>query len=134
MSFFKEFKEFALRGNVMDMAVGIIIGLAFSKIVTSLVNDIIMPPIGYALGDIDFSRLKIDLGQNTADASIRYGIFINTVVDFLIIALCIFVLVKAINSLRKAQAAPPANKNCPECQMTIPINAKRCGHCTSAVG
>ena len=111
MAIGKEFKEFAMRGNVVDLAVGVIIGAAFGKIVASLVNDIIMPPIGYLTGGIDFKNLKIvikegDPLKKIADVSINYGNFINTMIEFLIIAFCIFMIVKAINSLKKPEEAP----------------------------
>lgn len=111
MSVVKEFKEFAMRGNVVDLAVGVIIGAAFGKIVTSLVNDIIMPPIGYLTGGIDFKNLKVVIKQGDplkkiADVSINYGNFINTVIEFLIIAFCIFMVVKAINSLKQPEPEP----------------------------
>src|ERR1700744_2438048 len=113
MSVAKEFKEFAMRGNVVDLAVGVIIGAAFGKSVTSLVNDVIMPPIGYLTGGIDFKNLKVLLKQGDptkkiADVSINYGNFINTVIEFLIIAFCIFLVVKAINSLKKPEEVAPA--------------------------
>ena len=113
MAIVKEFKEFAMRGNVVDLAVGVIIGAAFGKIVTSLVNDVIMPPIGYLTGGIDFKNLKImikegDPTKKIADVSINYGNFINTVIEFLIVAFCIFMVVKAINSLKKPELAAPA--------------------------
>lgn len=113
MAIGKEFKEFAMRGNVVDLAVGVIIGAAFGKIVTSLVNDIIMPPIGYLTGGIDFKNLKIiikggDPTKKIADVSINYGNFINTTIEFLIIAFCIFLIVKAINSLKEEEEAAPA--------------------------
>lgn len=111
MAIIKEFKEFAMRGNVVDLAIGVIIGAAFGKIVTSVVNDIIMPPIGYLTGGIDFKNLKImlkegDPTKKIADVSINYGNFINTLIEFLIIAFCIFMIVKAINSLKKPEPAP----------------------------
>lgn len=111
MAIVKEFKEFAMRGNVVDLAVGVIIGAAFGKIVTSLVNDIIMPPIGYLTGGIDFKNLKViikegDPAKKIADVSINYGNFINTLIEFLIIAFCIFMIVKAINSLKKPEETP----------------------------
>jgi large conductance mechanosensitive channel len=111
MAIIKEFKEFAMRGNVVDLAVGVIIGAAFGKIVTSLVNDVIMPPIGYLTGGIDFKNLKIfikhgDPAKKIADVSINYGNFINSVIEFLIVAFCIFVVVKAINSLKKEEPIP----------------------------
>jgi large conductance mechanosensitive channel len=113
MSIGKEFKEFAMRGNVVDLAVGVIIGAAFGKIVTSLVNDVIMPPIGYLTGGIDFKNLKIlikqgDPAKKIADVSINYGNFINTVIEFLIVAFCIFMIVKAINSMKKPEEVAPA--------------------------
>ncbi|KAA0227784.1 large-conductance mechanosensitive channel protein MscL [candidate division KSB1 bacterium] len=132
---FKEFKEFAMRGNVVDMAVGIIIGAAFGGIVTSLVNDVLMPPIGVLTGGIDFSKLALSL-QDEPAVTIKYGVFINAVINFLIIAFAIFMLVRAMNRLkRKEEAAPaaPTTKECPECLMTIPLKAKRCGHCTAVV-
>lgn len=119
MSVVKEFREFAMRGNVVDLAVGVIIGAAFGKIVTSLVNDVIMPPIGYLTGGIDFKNLKIfikhgDPAKKIADVTINYGNFINTVIEFLIIAFCIFLMVKAINSLKKTEEAPaPAPEPAP---------------------
>jgi len=113
MAIVKEFKEFAMRGNVVDLAVGVIIGAAFGKIVTSLVNDVIMPPIGYLTGGIDFKNLKILIKQGDplkkiADVSINYGNFINVIIEFLIVAFCIFMVVKGINSLRKPEEAAPA--------------------------
>ncbi len=140
MGLLKEFREFAMRGNVIDMAVGIIIGGAFGKIVSSLVNDVIMPPIGFLLNNIDFSQLAIVLRGETENApavAIRYGAFINTVLDFILIALAIFALIKAINRLRRQKEAPPAEpttKECPRCYSIIPIRATRCPHCTSELG
>ena len=137
MALVKEFKEFAMKGNVVDMAVGIIIGGAFGKIITSLVNDVIMPPIGLALGGVDFSSLTIMLKESAAGApgvALKYGVFINTVLDFTIVAAAIFLLIKGINTLRQQPVpAPPSSKKCPECLMDIPLAAKRCGHCTSLV-
>jgi large conductance mechanosensitive channel len=143
---FKEFKEFAMRGNVMDMAVGIIIGAAFGKIISSLVSDVLMPPIGKLMGGVDFSNLFISLsgGQHASleaakaagAATINYGVFINTVIDFIIVAFAIFLLVKAMNKAKRKQEAPPAEpttKTCPECLMEIPIKATRCGHCAVVV-
>jgi large conductance mechanosensitive channel len=140
----KEFKEFAMRGNVVDMAVGIIIGAAFGKIVSSLVNDVIMPPIGLILGKLDFSNLFINLsGQPYASlaeakaagaATINYGMFLNNVIDFIIVAFAIFLLVRQINRLRREpQAAPvvPTTRECPYCFSAIPIKAVRCPQCTS---
>ena len=144
----KEFKEFTLRGNVIDMAVGIIIGAAFGTIVKSLVNDIIMPPIGLLLGDVDFASLFILLKSGSpaapyvslADAqaagavTINYGLFVNAVVSFLIVALVMFLLIRGMNRMKREEEAPPAEpttKECPYCLSTIPIKASRCAHCTS---
>jgi len=141
---FSEFKKFIMRGNVLDLAVGVIIGGAFGKIVASLVADILMPVIGLALGKVDFSSLFIALdGGNYANLAaakaakaptLNYGIFINTVIEFLIIAFAIFLVVKAANAMQKpAAAAAPATKECPQCCTTIPIGAKRCPNCTSTL-
>ncbi len=139
----KEFKEFIVKGNVMDMAVGIIIGAAFGKIVTSLVEDVIMPPIGFLLGKIDFSNLYINLsGQpwDSLDAAmaagapvIRYGIFLNQTISFIIVAFAVFMMINAVNKLRKQEetAEEATEKTCPFCQTDIPIAAVRCPHCTS---
>jgi large conductance mechanosensitive channel len=139
----KEFKEFAMRGNVVDMAVGIIIGAAFGKIVSSMVKDIIMPPIGLIMGNVDFSNLFINLSDQAYDnltaaqeagaATINYGVFINTLLDFIIVAFAIFMVIKQMNRLKKKEAPPgePTTKDCPYCLSTIPIKAARCGHCTS---
>ena len=132
---FKEFKAFAMRGNVVDMAVGIIIGGAFGKIISSFVNDVIMPPIGMLLGGVDFSNLMITLKQAVGDApavAISYGKFVNTVIDFIIIAFAIFMVVKGMNKMKKKEEAPaavPTTKECPECLSTVPIKATRCAHC-----
>lgn len=133
---FKEFKEFAMRGNVVDLAVGIIIGGAFGTIVSSLVNDILMPPIGLIMGGIDFKSFKLVL-QSEPEVAVGYGLFINAVINFLIVAFALFMVIRGMNKLQRAKAEAPApaptTKECPQCMMTIPINAKRCGHCTSAV-
>ena len=131
----KEFKEFAMRGNVVDMAVGVIIGGAFGKIVTSLVNDIMMPPLGFLLGRVDFSdftlTLKAAAGTDKA-VSVNYGLFINNVINFVIVAFCIFLVVKGMNAMKKKEAPPPANtKECPHCLSTIALKAARCAYCTS---
>ncbi len=141
---FKEFKKFAMRGNVVDMAVGIIIGAAFGKIVASFVKDIIMPPIGLLLGDVDFSNLFVNLSegsyatlaqaQEAGAATLNYGAFINTVVDFLIVAFAIFIVIRQMNRLKQPKEAAPAEpttKDCPFCLSTIPIKASRCPSCTS---
>ena len=136
----KELKTFALKGNVLDMAVGIIIGASFSKIVDSLVKDVLMPPLGMLLGKVDFSDLKIALGSEPDAASINYGAFLNNVISFIIVAFAVFLLIKAINTLRakmeraEAKAAAtvaPTEKECPYCCSKIPLNATRCPHCTS---
>jgi large conductance mechanosensitive channel len=135
MQVLKEFKEFAVRGNVVDMAVGIIIGSAFGKIVSSLVQDVIMPPIGLIMGNVDFSTLAITLRGKTETAeaiTLKYGVFINTILDFTIVAFAIFMLIKQINRLKKeAPSAEPATKECPHCCSSIPAKAMRCPHCTS---
>lgn len=138
----KEFKEFAMRGNVLDMAVGIIIGAAFGKIVTSLVNDILMPPFGLVLGKMDFSNLFLNISgisypslaaaKAAGAATINYGIFINNVIDFLIVAFVIFLLIRQVNRWNKpAPAAAPPTKDCPYCASAIPLKATRCPLCTS---
>ena len=138
----KEFKEFAMRGNVLDMAVGIIIGAAFGKIITSFVNDVLMPPIGVLVGRIDFANLFITLtgpssatlGQAKAAGAvtINYGLFLNTVMDFIIVAFAIFLLIRQVNRMkRQPEAAPAPTKQCPHCLSTIPLKATRCAHCTS---
>jgi large conductance mechanosensitive channel len=129
MGFIKEFKEFAVKGNAIDMAVGLVIGAAFGKIVTSLVNDIITPPIGLLIGQVDLSKLAIHLNDKT---SIKYGVFVNSVLDFVIVAFAIFLVVKQINRLKKTPPpAEPSTKDCPKCFLSIPIKASRCPHCTS---
>jgi large conductance mechanosensitive channel len=142
---FKEFKEFIARGNVVDLAVAVIIGAAFGRIVTSLVEGVIMPPIGLLLGKADFSNLFIDISRaspppvSLADAQLRglpviaYGRFINDIVSFLIIAFVIFLIVKAVNRLRAAPPPPPNTKDCPFCITAIPLAARRCPACTSEV-
>jgi len=139
MSMIKEFKKFAMRGNVLDMAVGIIIGAAFGGIIASLVKDVIMPPVGLLLGGIDFSSFAIVLKEaqgETPAVLLGYGVFLNTIVNFLIVAFAVFMLIRGFNKLQKKEEAAPAaptTKECPECMMTIPINAKRCGHCTATI-
>lgn len=139
----KEFKEFALRGNVLDLAMAVILGVAFGNIVTSFVNDILMPPIGMLLGNVDFTNLFITLSaeeyeslaaaQEAGAATINYGVFINTVIDFVIIAFALFLVVRQVNRLRrqKEEPAEPTTKECPHCLSEIPIGATRCPACTS---
>jgi large conductance mechanosensitive channel len=144
----KDFKEFAMRGNVVDMAVGIIIGAAFGTIVKSLVADVIMPPIGLLIGNVDFSNLFIVLkegatagpfatiaeAQKAGAVTINYGVFINTIISFIIVAFAVFLVIRAINKLKREEEAPPeepTTKECPYCLSTIAIMAKRCAHCTS---
>ena len=128
----KEFKKFISRGNVLDMAVGIIIGAAFGKIVDSMVKDIMMPPIGLLLGKVDFSDLKWKIAD---DVSINYGVFLNNVISFIIVAFAVFVLIKAVNKLQekmiKEEEAAPTTKKCPYCCEEIPLAAVKCPHCTS---
>jgi len=144
----KEFKTFAMRGNVIDMAVGIIIGAAFGTIIGTLVAEVLMPPIGLLLGNVDFSNLFIVLKEGkiagpyatvaaakaAGAVTLNYGLFVNTVVNFLIVAFAVFFLVRGMNALKKKEEAPPAmptTKECPHCLSIIPIGATRCGHCTS---
>jgi len=139
---FKEFKEFAMKGNVLDMAVGIIIGAAFGRIITSLVSDIIMPPIGLILGHVDFSTLFLNISgtpyptlaaaKAANAATINYGMFLNTVLDFIIVAFVIFLVVRRVNHWnRPAAAAAPSTKDCPYCASAVPLKATRCPNCTS---
>jgi large conductance mechanosensitive channel len=145
MSMVKEFRDFAMRGNVIDLAVGVIIGAAFGKIVSSLVNDIFMPPIGRLLGKVDFSDLFLNLDFSQSYPSIAaakaagapviaYGAFLNTVIEFTIVAFCVFMVVKQVNRF-KARPAPAeaTTKECPQCAMTIPLRAHRCPNCTSQI-
>jgi len=140
----KEFKEFAMRGNVMDMAIGIILGGAFGKIISSLVGDVLMPPIGLLMGKVNFSNLFVDLSGKSYEsleqakaagaATINYGLFLNTVIDFVLIAFVIFLVVKQLNRLKRAEApAPATTKECPHCCSVIPLKATRCPACTSEI-
>jgi large conductance mechanosensitive channel len=135
MGMIKEFRDFAVKGNVVDMAVGIIIGAAFGKIVSSLVSDVIMPPIGLLLGNVDFSSLTLVLKEATETTpaiTVKYGLFINTIIDFVIVALAIFLVIKQMNRLKQPAPAPaPTTKDCPLCLMSVPLKATKCGHCTS---
>lgn len=154
MKFLKEFKEFAVKGNAIDMAVGIIIGAAFGKIVDSMVKDVIMPPLGWLMGKVDFSNLYLTLpvdgelktyasleaAKQAGAVTINYGVFINTLISFLIVAFCVFLLIKAINKLKsslepKAQqtTSEPTTKNCPRCCSEIAIKATKCPHCTADI-
>ena len=140
-----EFKEFAVKGNVLDMAIGVIIGGAFGKIVSSLLADVLMPPIGLLMGNVDFSSLFVSLnGQSypslvaakaAGAPTLNYGVFLNSVLDFVIVAFVVFMVIKQINRLKRQAPAPapaaPTTKACPECLSTIPIKASRCAHCTS---
>ena len=140
----KEFKEFAMRGNVLDMAVGIIVGAAFGQIVTSFVQDVLMPPIGRLIGHVDFSNLFLNLSEThyptiaaakaAGAATLNYGLFLNTVINFLIVAFAVFLLVRQVNRLapKPAPAAPaPAMRDCPYCLSSVPAKATKCSHCTS---
>jgi len=138
----KDFKEFAIRGNVIDMAVGVIIGAAFGKIVSSMVSDVLMPPIGLLLGKVDFTSLFVSLSgeqypslaaaKAAGAPTLNYGVFLQHSFDFIILAFVVFMLVRQVNRLKPA-AAPPSNRDCPKCFLSIPKKATRCGHCTSEV-
>jgi len=139
---YQEFKEFILRGNVVDLAVAVVIGAAFGKIVTSFVEDVLMPPIGLALGGVDFSNLFINLSGNAypsiaaakaaGAATLNYGIFLNNIINFLIIAFAIFLVIKSINRMQgPAPAAAPTTKDCPYCLSAVPLKATKCAHCTA---
>ena len=142
----KEFREFALRGNAVDLAIGVIIGAAFGAIVTSMVNDVLMPPIGKVLGGVDFTNLFLVLGsgqfpslkaaKDAGAATLNYGVFLNTVINFVIIAFILFAVVKVMNRLKREEPAPaavPTTKDCPFCVTAIPLRATRCPHCTSGL-
>lgn len=139
----KEFKEFAMRGNVLDLAVGVIIGAAFGKVVSSLVDDVLMPPLGRLIGHVNFSDLFINLtathyetlaeAKKNSAATMNYGNFINTIINFLIVALAVFLLVRAVNKWLPKPVPPVTTKDCPQCAMPVPLAAKKCGHCTSAI-
>ena len=149
---FKDFKDFAMRGNVVDMAVGIVIGAAFGTIVKSFVDDVLMPPIGLLLGNVDFSNLFLTLKDGAKAAgpyaslaaakaagavTLNLGLFINTIISFLIIAFAVFLVIKGVNRMKQEKVAPPAEpttKECPFCLSTIPLKATRCPHCTSELG
>ena len=123
----KEFREFAIRGNVMDLAVAVIIGGAFGKIITSLVNDVLMPLIGLVIGGVNFSELSVTVGE----AVIKWGAFVQSIIDFIIVAFVIFMMVRAMNRLKREEPVTPTTKECPHCFTTIPLKAARCPNCTS---
>ncbi len=137
----KEFKEFAMRGNVIDLAVGVVIGAAFGKIISSLVEDVVMPPIGLALGNVDFSNLFVNLSgkdypsvaaaKAAGAATLNYGIFFNTILNFIIIAVAIFLVIRSFNKTKQPEPAAVSTKECPHCLSVIPIKATRCAHCTA---
>lgn len=132
----KDFKEFALKGNMIDMAVGIIIGAAFGKIITSLVNDIIMPPLGYMMGHVDFSELVYVLQEKTdvlEEVTINYGLFVNHILDFVLVAFAIFLVVRQMNKLKKQEEKAVTEKDCPKCCSTIDIKATKCPCCTGDI-
>jgi large conductance mechanosensitive channel len=143
----KEFREFALKGNAVDLAIGVIIGAAFGGIVKSLVDDVMMPPIGKLLGGVDFSNFFLVLGsgnfpslkaaKDAGAATVNYGVFLNTIINFVIVAFVLFLVVRGMNTLRREQPAPaaaPTTKGCPRCAMDIPLKATRCPQCTSELG
>lgn len=139
----KEFKEFAMRGSVLDLAVGVIIGAAFGKVVSSLVDDVLMPPLGRLIGHVDFSNLFINLtdthytsladAKRAGAATLNYGLFLNTIINFIIVAFAVFLLVRSVNKWLPKPAAPVTTKACPQCAMAIPLAAKKCPHCTSVL-
>lgn len=139
----KEFKEFAMRGNLLDLAIGVILGTAFGKIITSFVNDILMPPVGLLLGRVNFTNLFVNLtrrdyptlaaAKEAGAPTINYGIFLNAILDFVIVAFVLFLLIRQVNRLRRRGETPPTGKECPYCFTVIPIKANRCPNCTSAL-
>lgn len=140
----KEFRDFAVKGNMLDLAMGVILGVAFGAIVSSLVKDVLMPPLGKLAGGVDFTDLFVVLGagaypslkaaRDAGAATINYGVFINTVINFALVAAALFFVVRAVNAARQRPAPPaPTEKECPECVTKIPLRARRCPHCTSAV-
>ena len=139
----KEFKEFALRGSLLDLAIGLVLGTAFGKIVTSLVNDILMPPVGLALGRVNFSNLFVNLtranyptlsaAREAGAPTINYGMFLNTVLDFVIVAFALFLVIREVNRLRRRGETPPTTRECPYCCSVISLKASRCPNCTSQV-
>jgi large conductance mechanosensitive channel len=138
MKILQEFRDFAMKGNVVDMAVGIVIGGAFGTVVKSLVDNIIMPPIGYLAGRVDFASLSLPIPvPDQEPVEIKYGLFINSIISFIIVAMALFMVIKWMNTMRSQfgmnKEETPKTQKCPECQMQIPIGARRCGHCTSAL-
>jgi len=138
MSIWNEFKTFALKGSMVDLAIGVIIGTEFGKVISSLVSDIIMPPIGLLIGNMDFSQLSVKMhlpGSAAPPVDWKYGAFLNNVLEFVIIAAAIFLVIKLMNSMRKKQEkeAGPKTQECPECRMSIPADARKCGHCCSVL-
>lgn len=137
MGLWEEFKAFALKGNMIDMAIGIIIGVAFGKVISSLVSDVIMPPLGLLIEGIDFSELSFKMhipGSSAKPVELKYGVFINQLIDFVVVAAAIFAVIKLMNKLRKPPIPEPEavkTTECPECRMSIPLDAKKCGHCCS---
>lgn len=137
----KEFREFAMRGNLLDLALGIVIGTAFGRIISSLVSDVIMPPIGLALGGLDFANLFVTLkggpfpsvaaAKAAGAPTINYGVFINTIIDFVIVAFVMFLVIRQVNRMRRQPEGTPTTKSCPYCVSTIPLKAVRCPNCTS---
>lgn len=132
MSLIQEFKTFALKGSMVDLAIGVVIGAAFGKVVSSLVSEVIMPPLGLLIGGIDFSHFQITL-KETPPIAIKYGAFINALIDFFIISLAIFFVIKGMNRLKREKPTDPTTKQCPECLSEIPIKASRCKYCTCEV-
>lgn len=132
MSMLEEFKKFAMKGNMIDLAVGFILGGAFGQMVSSLVNDVVMPPIGMLLQGVDFSKLGWMLQSGDEPVMIAYGAFLNTVINFVIVALAVFFMVKAVNKMMNKKD-DPTTKACPACKMDIPVDASKCGHCTSSI-
>jgi large conductance mechanosensitive channel len=142
----KEFKDFAMRGSVVDLAVGVIIGAAFGRVISSAVDDIIMPPIGLLLGKVDFSNLFVNLSETqyptiaaaraAGKPTLNYGVFINNIINFLIVAFCVFLIVQWFHKfvMKPSPSGAPSTKDCPQCAMSIPVAAKRCPHCTSQLG
>ena len=138
MSLWSEFKTFALRGSMIDLAIGIIIGAAFGKVINSFVSDLIMPPLGLLLGGLDFTKFSLKMqwpGSTTPPVEWKYGAFLTTILEFIIVAIAIFIVIKLMNTLRrkKEAEAAPTMQECPECRLSIPLDARKCGHCCSVI-